>query len=258
MIKNGKNGMLMQWSSFAQTAAFLDNVHMDSLFFPLFDSLYDVCFFLKNTAGEILLCNRQLLQRFGMRSEQNILGKTDFDLHPHKLALKYQSDDFYVINSGKPLLKIIEIFRGEAGILGWYLTDKYPVFSKDGDVVGVMGVIQQYKAVRSGGYGDGKLGAVLEWIEQNAQEDIDIRSMAEAQGISVRMLERLFRDQLGIAPKQYVIRMRVFQACEELRNSEKTLRAIAADCGFYDQSAFTRTFKQVMGITPQAYRNLYL
>ena len=44
-------------------------------------------------SGQILLCNRQLYRRFGLHTEADIIGKTDFDLHPHKLALKYQRDD---------------------------------------------------------------------------------------------------------------------------------------------------------------------
>ena len=261
-LKNGRSkplpGTRMGWSAYPQTAAFMENVHMDSLFFPLFDSLNDVCFFLKNTSSEMLLCNRQLLQRFNLKSEKSIIGKTDFDLHPHKLAIKYQQDDFYVINSGKPLLKIIEVFPGETGIPGWYMTDKYPVFSKDGDVIGVMGIIQKYAFYGSDGYADGKLGVVLKWIEENINERIDVLSMATIHQLSVRALERMFRQQIGLSPKQYVIRRRIFDACENLRTSQTPLRNIAVDCGFYDQSAFCRAFKHVMGITPQTYRNLYL
>lgn len=244
------------WESFPNSVSFVENIRIDSLFFPLFDGLLDVSFFLKNRDGIILLCNRQFYKRFGFKSEWDIIGKTDFDLHPHKMVLKYKQDDAYVMNSGKPLLKIIEIFQGESGIPSWYLTDKYPVFAKSGEIIGVMGIIRKHEAVQ-GNDRRNRLGEVLKYIESNSSERIDIKKLAKEYDFSPRSLERIFAEQIGLSPKQYIIRRRVFLACQELRETTKTLSSIAVDCGFYDQSTFNRTFKRVMGITPQVYRNLF-
>ena len=245
------------WSAFPETVRFMESIHLDSLIFPLFDSLHDVCFFLKNMSGQILLCNRQLYRRFGLHTEADIIGKTDFDLHPHKLALKYQRDDFYVTTSGKPLVKIIEVFRSETGLPGWYLTDKYPVLSRSGDIVGVMGVIQKYESFRADSCG-GRLGELLRYIEENINGPIRLRELAQRQGMSIRAMERVFQEHLGLSPKQYIIRKRILGACEALRSTDRAIADIAMDSGFYDQSAFSRAFKQIMDITPQAYRNLFL
>lgn len=40
--------------------------------------------------------------------------------------------------------------------------------------------------------------------------------------------------------------------------ADKSISEVSADCGFYDSSHFIRCFKEIIGITPQQYRNYYL
>ena len=47
---------------------------------------------------------------------------------------------------------------------------------------------------------------------------------------------------------------RIDAACDRLRLSAQPIAEIALHCGFYDQSAFTRQFKAVTGLTPGQYR----
>jgi AraC-like DNA-binding protein len=55
-------------------------------------------------------------------------------------------------------------------------------------------------------------------------------------------------------PGEYQQRLQVRAACELLRDPEWPLAAIAAECGFADQSHFTRVFRRMAGTTPARFR----
>jgi len=54
--------------------------------------------------------------------------------------------------------------------------------------------------------------------------------------------------------KEFVLRARVQAAAELLRSTGRPIAEIALDCGFYDQSAFTRQFRKRTGVTPERWR----
>jgi transcriptional regulator GlxA family with amidase domain len=54
----------------------------------------------------------------------------------------------------------------------------------------------------------------------------------------------------------YVLRLRLLMAQRRLRETADAIGRIAVDCGFYDQSHFTRAFKAHTGLAPQQYRRL--
>jgi AraC-like DNA-binding protein len=65
----------------------------------------------------------------------------------------------------------------------------------------------------------------------------------------------MFRRQLHVTPQQFLRRLRVRLACQELTASRRPLSAIAATHGFYDQSHFVREFRREYQLTPGEYRD---
>jgi PAS domain S-box-containing protein len=244
-------------SAVPMTQDFIEQIRPDSHYHRLFDHMTDTVFFAKDLDGHIVAGNQELLKRFGFTREQQILGKTDFDLHPHSRAAKYQADDLSVARSGKPMLRIVEMFIDQMGVPDWYVTNKLPVFSRDGAVIGVMGTIQKIDSPHRLAVSDRELAKVLRHVKDHFAEPIAIPTLAGIAGFSVRQFERWFKDRLQTTPRQYITKVRVFQACEELRARRASISDIALACGFYDQSALTRAFHRQMGITPQMYRRLY-
>lgn len=237
--------------------SFIKRIRPDSLYHLLFEYLPDVCFFAKDLEGNIVACNGELLKRFGFTREEQILGKTDFDLHHHGRAAKYRADDLAVARSGKPMLRIVELFINHVGVPDWYITNKMPIFSRDGAVLGVMGIIQKIDSPRKLAMSDQELARVLRYVKEHYDETIAVPALAKIAGFSVRQFERWFKERLQTTPRLYITKVRVFQACEELRLRSTSISDIALGCGFYDQSALTRAFHRQMGITPQTYRKLY-
>jgi AraC-like DNA-binding protein len=84
---------------------------------------------------------------------------------------------------------------------------------------------------------------------------LSIPELAQELAVSQRQLERLFRSQVGMAPKQYARLVRVETARLALKQLHvQTTTRLAVDLGFYDQAHFIREFRAVVGMTPFAYQ----
>ncbi|HVE22919.1 MAG TPA: AraC family transcriptional regulator [Acidocella sp.] len=81
-----------------------------------------------------------------------------------------------------------------------------------------------------------------------------LQALASACGMSASGFARAFRGSTGMSPRQWLISVRIGRARDMLADSAVPLSAIALDCGFCDQSHFTRTFTQLVGKTPAIWR----
>ncbi len=79
-------------------------------------------------------------------------------------------------------------------------------------------------------------------------------TVATATGLSRRQFTELFRKVTGESWKQHIQRLRLEQSRELLRQTEKTVTAIAFESGFEDLSYFNHAFKKYFGCSPQAAR----
>ena len=96
--------------------------------------------FVKNTASEFLLVNKPNWVNVPWATgESDLIGKTDFDIMPEKVALQYRADDQAVFATGLPLINREEpTWRN--GDEGLFITTKMPLHDLHGRVVGLVGV----------------------------------------------------------------------------------------------------------------------
>ena len=78
--------------------------------------------------------------------------------------------------------------------------------------------------------------------------------LAKKCGISEVYFRQLFTKQLGIAPKQYILDLRLGSAKQLLSNTLLSVAEVGEACGFPNPYHFSRTFKTAAGMTPSAYR----
>jgi AraC family transcriptional regulator len=105
-------------------------------------------------------------------------------------------------------------------------------------------------------------GGLAAWQESRAKQMIDsqldggvsLDVLASECGLSTSHFIRAFRISVGIAPHQWLMRRRIDQALNLLRDRSLSLSQIALACGFADQSHFTRSFTAAIGESPGAYR----
>jgi len=236
---------------------FLEAIDPEEHFYRIFDQLPNILFFAKDREGRLLAVNKALLQRYGFMNEAEILGKTDFDLLPRSLAEKFREDDVNIAETGKPMLDIVELFINRQGIPDWFLTNKRPIFAKDGSVIGVMGTIENYESYQEITPPDLDISEALKLIRRQFNRDLSVQQLADLCGMSVRQFERKFKKHLRTTPQQFIMKMRVHAACDALRMGNRPIAEVAVDLGFYDQSSFTRHFRKHMGITPLHYRKTF-
>lgn len=218
------------------------------------DHLPGIAFFAKDRKFRLVAANRNFWQRVGCGSESELIGQTDFELFPAHLAEHFRRDDQEVMTGGTPKLKIIELFFNRQGLPDWFFTNKFPVFGRGGEVIGVMGTVQNYERRRAGVTSHAQLDRAVSWLREHFREPIAISELARIAGMSVRQFNRRFRDAFGTNPRDFLIRTRVRAACDALRNSDIPIGELAVDLGFYDQSSFTQHFRRHMSATPLQYR----
>ena len=86
------------------------------------------------------------------------------------------------------------------------------------------------------------------------REWVKVEQLAAAAGFSVRMLQRYFRQYVGVGPKWVLQRYRLHEANERLKADPGIdLAGLAAELGYVDQPHFVRDFKALVGLTPGAY-----
>jgi len=81
-----------------------------------------------------------------------------------------------------------------------------------------------------------------------------VAQLADSEGLGIRRLERLVREQLGLTPRWLIRRYRLQEAAERLASADSPpLAELAAELGYADQAHFTREFRTVVGETPGGY-----
>ncbi|MCE8053329.1 helix-turn-helix transcriptional regulator [Halomonas daqingensis] len=108
-----------------------------------------------------------------------------------------------------------------------------------------------------GGLVSWQVKRVMAFVEQHLGSTIRVTDMACQTRLSLSHFSHAFTHTFGEPPLAYVTRRRLMKACELMRNSDEPLSSIARDCGFYDQSHFTRHFHRRLGMTPQSWRRLH-
>jgi AraC family transcriptional regulator len=121
-------------------------------------------------------------------------------------------------------------------------------------------LIRQYATVQpqpvlyEGGLPQRQLLQVLDYIDAHLHQEIKLTDLATLVSMSEFHFSRQFKRVLGTTPYQYLLQQRIERAKQLLRNSDRSIAAIALVCGFNSHSHLSKQFRQLTGITPKAYR----
>jgi len=105
--------------------------------------------------------------------------------------------------------------------------------------------------------GRSALQEVQRWVAANPAEDHSVASLAQRTGLSSRHFARLFRNEVGMTPGDWVEEARVTAARELLESGDAAPKQVAGRCGFTDVDTLRRAFVRRVGITPAEYRKRY-
>ena len=99
-----------------------------------------------------------------------------------------------------------------------------------------------------------RIKQMLTYIHKHHAEKIELSDISAAASISERECSRCFTKSLGMTPFQYVMNYRIRRAAELLTGTNEPVAEIANATGFFSNSYFGKTFKEIMGETPKEYR----
>ena len=109
-------------------------------------------------------------------------------------------------------------------------------------------------STRSERSADHRLRAALLEIRSHATTGLTVAALAAHCGTSRRILELLFRRELGCAPGDAIRQERLRLAQELLRDGDETLAGVAARCGYAHATALGHAFRRTLGETPGGWR----
>lgn len=223
----------------------------------LFDVLPHIFLFIKDRRHRYVKVNRALVTLHGCQSEAEMLGRTDFDFNPPALAAQYIEEDRRVMATREPLVDQVWLVQSADGMPRWYISSKFPILGARGGVMGVAGVMRLYDHAGAAPGDYRRLTRACEFVLANYSQPIAIADLASRAHLSPSQLQREFRRLFGMNPGDYILRVRLLMARRQLEDTSLPVGQIALDCGFYDQSHFTRAFRASTGLRPLDYRRRF-
>jgi AraC family transcriptional regulator len=130
-------------------------------------------------------------------------------------------------------------------ILGAHLLQRY-------------GVLQKIGKLSKGGLAPWQKRRAAELLHENLNGRIRLMEVARECGLSVSHFARSFKISFGISSHQWLIQRRIEHAKQLMSQASTSLTDIAIQSGFNDQAAFTRTFHQLVGVSPGRWRRHYV
>jgi len=223
----------------------------------MFDVLPDIYFYVKDRHCRWVLCNNATLRLLNLNCQADVVGKTEYDFFPKKVADAIHQDDLELIENDRSLVNRTELIVDETGHLVWVSTSKLPLYGHDGEVRGLMGTTRVLQRSEMLPDSFQQFARAVEYIQKNYGERIDVKALAKMCGLSDSQFRRRFRQLFKLPPQQFVLKVRMPAACHLLSATDESLSEVALRAGFCDQSYFTRQFKAFFEMSPKTYRDTW-
>ena len=222
----------------------------------LFDCLPDLVFFIKNARREYVVVNQTLVERLGRREKAELLGRKVEELFPAPLGRSYGAQDEQVLSTGTPIRNQLELHIYPTGKQGWCVTNKLPLHGTDGSVAGLFGFSRDLQAAAARGKEFSQVAEAVRRIQNDYGESLSVARLARSAGLSQYQFEQRIRRIFQITAGQLIQKARMEGAMRRLSERDDPIATVALECGYSDQSAFTRAFRQTVGISPSEYRRV--
>lgn len=153
----------------------------------------------------------------------------------------------YAVSCIKSLTNIYAMFSGSDSI-------HEPLISKY--IVDILTSFMLYTAESPGQINSSsQISSVVSYISEHFSEDLTVSSLASLVALSPYHFIRVFRQETGFTPHEYLINTRMTAARFLLSSTSMTIKEICFQTGFSRESIFCTAFKKYNGVTPNEYRN---
>lgn len=220
----------------------------------LFDCLPDVVFFIKNARSEYVVVNQTLAERCGRRDRSELIGRTADQVFPGPLGRSYREQDEQVLRGGYAIRDRLELHFYPTGQCGWCVTNKLPLKGLEASVAGLYGVSKDLQGANEKSADFSQVAEVVRTMQSEYDRPLNVVALAQRAGLSVYQFEQRIRRIFHLSAGQLIQKIRLQAAVERLLGTDESIATVAARCGYSDQSAFTRKFREAVGLSPTEYR----
>ncbi len=218
------------------------------------DRIPGAMFMIKNVDSRYVYMSRALKEAIHLPAAFDVAGKTDFDLFPRIIAENFRQNDRQVFKSGRSLINEIHATGFFDHPTSWCYSSKFPLHDRRGKVIGLITINEKYSDVMGNDAELNRLLPAIDHVRRHYADTITIATLAKRCGFSESHFMRVFKRHMRMTTYTFVEQVRMFHAMESLRCTAASVAGIAANCGFYDPSAFVKRFKRFTGVTPLCYR----
>ncbi|MBQ7275391.1 MAG: GGDEF domain-containing protein [Clostridiales bacterium] len=120
----------------------IDELVLDTIKFHCADTIY-----FKDRESRFLWNSQQHADQFGVKSPQEMVGKTDYDYFPEEFADKALEVERQIIETGEPMLNVEEEWEKDDETR-YLLASKYPFRNKEGEIIGTWGITRDITELR--------------------------------------------------------------------------------------------------------------
>ncbi|WP_454576843.1 EAL domain-containing protein [Mesorhizobium sp. PL10] len=100
----------------------------------------------KDTQSRFIVVNSALANDSGRDKTADMIGLTDFDIHPPEVAQKFRQVEQSVLESGQPLIDAEEFVVDASGTVKWFSSTKVPLRNAQNEIFGLVGIARDITA----------------------------------------------------------------------------------------------------------------
>ncbi len=118
------------------------------------------------------------------------------------------------------------------------------------------GAVQSTASSAAHGRQAAHLTRLLSWIDENYTHPITLASLAKVSGFNEKYLCRFFREQTSYTPIDYINRLRVEKAADDMLLRKLSVTEAAYANGFNDSAYFSKVFRKIKGVSPKCFKTI--
>jgi LacI family transcriptional regulator len=176
---------------------------------------------------------------------------------PEEVAILGMGNDSVICETVRPTLSSLDVDARRVGYEAAKLLDRLMAGNPASEAVYVApSHVVTRQSTNLVAIDDPDVAQAVRLIRDSACSGIDVSRVADKVGLSRRALERRFRQCIGRSPKAEIMRVRIERAKTLMFQTDETSESIARNSGFSSLEYFTRVFRRMAGMKPQAYRRM--
>ncbi|MFF2092362.1 DUF6597 domain-containing transcriptional factor [Paenibacillus sp. NPDC058174] len=173
----------------------------------------------------------------------------------HVLGVHFLPGGFYPFYGGRSVSELTDTSASLEDVFGCSTAALEHEVLSQADHSGRIGVFERFLLERLPAVDDNValIGTIIDRIIAERQVT-KVEHLMDGLGMSKRTLQRLFSQYVGVSPKWVVQRYRMLEAAElAAGGNEIDWPSLAIELGFFDQAHFIKSFKALVGVSPESY-----